>query len=106
MVTIVNKVVRAGLVGEVRLGKDLNKMVKLTWWKITYSMGVTCSKVLMRKCKRGIKRKAVDSCGGSRVGHEVRSGQEGQRGCWLMGMGMLSDMRTCRTCKNVKVYSE
>ena len=106
MVTIVNKLVRARLVGKVRLGKDLNKMVKLTWWKITSSMGIACSKFLMRKCGRGIKRKAVDSCGGSSVVHEVRSGQEGQRGCWLMGMGVISDMGTCRTCKNLKVYSE
>lgn len=105
MATIVNKVVRAGLVGKVKLGKDLKKM-KLTWWKIPSSMGITCTKVLMRKCGRCIKRKAVDSCGQSRVVHDVRSGQEGQRGCWLMGMGMISGIKTCRTCKKLKVYSE
>lgn len=98
--------VRAGLVGKVTLGKDVKKMVKLTWWKITSSTGITRTKVLMRKCGRCIKRKAVDSCGRSRVVHDMKSGQEGQRGCWLMGMGMISDMRTSRTCKNLKVYSE
>ena len=106
MAKIVKKMVRAGLVGKVTLGKDLKKMMKLTWWKIPFSVGITCTNVLMRKCGRCIKRKAVDSCGRSRVVHDVRSGQEGQRGCLLMGMGMISDIRICRTCKKLRVYSE
>ena len=65
-------------------------------------MGITSTKALVRKCGRYIEGRAVDICGWSRVVHEERSGQEGQR----VVVGGINDVRLCMTSEDLRVYSE